>query len=103
MGRQTVLHIDTMVAQWKDYDLSLFFDYDYFKDNWKDIITEEENYDRNNYHGQFEVTKEWGIIVVYNNSSEYSDDETVQMNIDELVECAGQDVWEKWSKVYVND
>ena len=101
-GTQTVLDIDTMVAIWKDYDeLKPFFDYDNFMANWKTIIKPEENFDKHNNKDFFEPTDQWNIIIYFNNSGEFSDDETVQMNIDEIVEAVGQDVWNKWQKVYV--
>ena len=85
-----------MVGQWKDYAVKPFFDYDNFVANFKDIITDDENFDMHNNKGQFRIDPKWNIIVLYNNSGEFSDDDTVQMNIDEIVDCVGADVWAKW-------
>ena len=95
-GQQTVLHIDTMVAQWKDYGLKPFFDYDKCYAEIMTIIKPEENHDKHNNKDMFAINPDWGIIVLFNNSGEFSDDETVQMNIDEIVDCVGQDVWNSW-------
>jgi hypothetical protein len=71
-------------------------------ENIMNIITTDENFDIHNNPDNFSIHKDWNIIVLYNNSGEFSDDETIQMNIDEIIEMVGQDVWKKWDQVYVN-
>ena len=100
-GRQTVMHIDTMVAQWKDYAVKPFFDFDKCQADIKTIITPDEDHDMHNNPKMFEISKDWNIIILFNNSGEFSDDETVQMNIDEVVEAVGADVWNNWEKIYL--
>ena len=53
------------------------------------IITKDENYDIHNNPDNFAIHKDWNIIVLYNNAGEFSDDETVQMNIDEIIDMMG--------------
>ena len=76
-GRQSVMHIDTMVAQWKDYDVKPFFDFDKCQADIKNIITADEDHDMHNNPKMFSISPDWNIIVLFNNSGEYSDDETV--------------------------
>ena len=103
-GRHSCLFIDTMVAQWKDYNaddqFTKFFDYDYItnNDNKKQWLKADEDYDSNKNQGFFEVSKDWFIVILYNMSSEYSDDEIVQSNLDEINEIFGID---KFRKVYI--
>ena len=99
-----------MVAQWKDYKVKPFFNAKSFRENFKAVITEDENVDKHGNKDMFSVndtpvitnrehifvSDDWGIIVYFNNSGEFSDDETVQMNIDEIVDCAGSDIWGEW-------
>ena len=49
-----------------------------------------------NNHGYFTVHKDWYIIILYNMSSEYADDEIVQNNLDEIMGV------EKFAKVYIS-
>ena len=85
-----------MVAQWKDYKVKPFFNAKSFRENFKAVITEDEKVDKHGNKDMFSVSDDWGIIVYFNNSGEFSDDETVQMNIDEIVDCAGSDIWGEW-------
>jgi len=49
----------------------------------------------------FTVGEDWCIIVYFKNQGEFSDDEIVQSNIDEIVKYFGADNWAKWVKIYI--
>ena len=96
-GCQSVLNIDTLIPAWKKYGLSAFFDMSKCtKEGLKDFLTPEEN-------RMFSVSPYWSIIVLYNFNGEFTDDQTVQMVIDEIIEAVGTDVWDQWEKIYVKN
>jgi hypothetical protein len=93
-NKQTVMNIDTMVAVWEDYPaIKDFFDYDKVRANYKTMINENENYDMLKNKGLFTVGEDWCIIIYFKNDGEFSDDEIIQSNIDEIIKFFGKEQW----------